>query len=158
MESLPHFHQMVYQQIDVQPDRTKTKVMQNIGQHLSKSKHPVQIICEYLYGISGTQKAVAKRERICLNQEISWISSNSSERLQKMGPKRFGIQLLWQSPHHFWALVNITPTLCERTRMIVCKKTIGQLMTLIPNTIQGSYDSHQQHLWRSQFTHNNIIF
>ncbi len=27
-------------------------------------KHTVKIICEYLYGISGSQKAVAKREHI----------------------------------------------------------------------------------------------
>ena len=56
MESLPDFHEMVYQQIVVQPDRTKTEVMRNIRQHLSKLKHTVNIICEYLYGISRTKK------------------------------------------------------------------------------------------------------
>jgi hypothetical protein len=55
-KAFPHFREMVYQQIVVQPDCTKTKVMQNIGQHLSKSKHTVKIICEYLYGISRTKK------------------------------------------------------------------------------------------------------
>ena len=37
------------------------------------------------------------------------------------GTEEIGIQLLWQSPHHFGALVNTTPTLCARMRMSVCK-------------------------------------
>ncbi len=60
--AFPGFHQIVYQQIDAQPDRIKMKVMQNIGQYLEKLKHTVKIICEYLYGISRSQNAVAKRE------------------------------------------------------------------------------------------------
>jgi hypothetical protein len=63
-KAFPYFHQIVYQQIDAQPDRTKKKVTQNIGQYLSKSKHTVKITCEDVYGISGSQKAVAKRERM----------------------------------------------------------------------------------------------
>jgi hypothetical protein len=63
-EAIPWFHQIVYHQINVQQDCSKTKVMQNIGQYLSKSKHTVKIICEYLYSISGSQKAVTKREHV----------------------------------------------------------------------------------------------
>ena len=98
-----------------------------------------------------------ERVLVCLNQEISWISINSSWWLQKMGPKRFGIQLHWQSHHHLGALVNTTPTLCARMRMRLCKQMMGQSMTLIPNTIQGSYSLNQQYRWLSQFTHNNVL-
>jgi hypothetical protein len=43
-KAFPPFHQIVYQQIDAQPDRTKMKVIQNIGQYLAKSKHTVKIM------------------------------------------------------------------------------------------------------------------
>jgi hypothetical protein len=43
-KAFPHFHQILYQQIDAQPDHTMRKVMQNNGQYLSKLKHTVKII------------------------------------------------------------------------------------------------------------------
>jgi hypothetical protein len=63
-KAFPHFHQLVYRKIDAQPDRTKVKVMSNIGKYLRKSKCTSKSICEYLYGINGSQKAVPKRERM----------------------------------------------------------------------------------------------
>jgi hypothetical protein len=38
--------------------------MRNIGEYLRKSKCTSKIICEYLYGINGSQKAVPKREHM----------------------------------------------------------------------------------------------
>ncbi len=61
-KAFPHFHQLVYGKIDVQPDRTKVKVMSNIDEYLRKSKCTSKSICEYLYSINGSQKAVPKRE------------------------------------------------------------------------------------------------
>ena len=61
-KAFPHFHQLVYRKIDVQLDRTKVKVMSNIGEYLRKSKCTSKSICEYLYGINGSQKTVPKRE------------------------------------------------------------------------------------------------
>ncbi len=37
-KAFPRFHQLVYRKINVQLDRTKVKVMSNIGEYLTKSK------------------------------------------------------------------------------------------------------------------------
>jgi hypothetical protein len=63
-KAFPHFHQLVYRKIDVQLDRTKVKVMSNIGEYLRKSKCTSKSICEYSYGIDGSQNAVPKREHM----------------------------------------------------------------------------------------------
>ena len=63
-KAFPHFHQLAYRKIDAQLDRTKVKVMSDIGEYLRKSKCTSKSICEYLYGINGSQKAVPKREHM----------------------------------------------------------------------------------------------
>jgi hypothetical protein len=64
MEGLPSYSSTCVQKINAKPDRTKVKVMSNIGEYLRKSKCISKSICEYLHGINGSQKAVPKRECI----------------------------------------------------------------------------------------------
>ncbi len=80
-KAFPHYHQLVYIKIDVQPDRTKVKVMSNIGKYLRKSKCTSKVY-ESIYMASMEVRKQFQKESVYLNQEISWISSNSSELLR----------------------------------------------------------------------------
>jgi hypothetical protein len=112
-KAFPCFHQIVYQQIDAQPDHTKTKVMQNIGQYLTKLKHTVKIICEYLYGISRSQNAVAKRKRMFepgdlldLFEFFQVVAENGTEEIQDSAALTIASSF-WRISEHY------TYTLCK---------------------------------------------
>ena len=62
-KAFPLMHLIVHKKSDGRPDRSKTAVMKSIGTYLTRSKRTASMICEYLYGKKGSDKAVPKRER-----------------------------------------------------------------------------------------------
>ena len=69
-KSFPYWHRIMYKAPDGKPARTKTQVQKDIGLYLKRAKYMAKTICDFAYGVKGTDKAVPKRDRLVEEGDI----------------------------------------------------------------------------------------